>query len=41
MLSMPAGEVVDPPHSLKLGEDSALDEVVILVCLHFSYLFTF
>ncbi|KAE8056796.1 hypothetical protein FH972_013535 [Carpinus fangiana] len=25
-LSMPAGEVVDPPHSLKLTEESALDE---------------
>lgn len=37
MLSMPEGEVVKPPHSLKLTEECALDEVVNLACLHFSY----
>ena len=33
---MPAGEVVDPPHSLKPTEECALDEVVDLTSLQFT-----
>jgi hypothetical protein len=33
---MPAGKVVDPPHSLKLTEDCALDEVAVLVTSRYT-----
>lgn len=33
---MPAGASVEPPHSMKLTEECALDEVVNLVSLHSS-----
>lgn len=36
---MPAGEAVDPPHSLKPTEECAVDEVVDLAGLQFAFFF--
>lgn len=37
VLSMPAGTVMDPPHSLKATEECTLDEVVNLATLHSNF----